>query len=37
MNLKARGRLVFPRRSVQARWNADIEVVDFPATLIRSE
>jgi len=38
MNLKARGRLVFPQESLefhQARWNADIELVDFPATLVK--
>ena len=38
MNLKARGRLVFPEETIefnQARWNADIELVDFPATLIK--
>jgi uncharacterized protein YhdP len=38
MNLKARGRLVFPQETLefhQARWNADLELVDFPATLIK--
>lgn len=38
MNLKARGRLVFPQESFefhQARWIADIELVDFPATLVK--
>ena len=38
MNLKARGRLVFPQETLEfhrARWNADLELVDFPATLIK--
>lgn len=40
MNLKARGRLVFPQETLefhQARWNADIELVDFPATLVKEQ
>ena len=38
MNLTARGRLLFPQETIefhQARWNADIELIDFPATLIK--
>lgn len=38
MNLKTQGHLVFPRDTLalhEARWNADIELVDFPATLIK--
>lgn len=40
MGLKAAGRLVFPQEALelrQARWNADVELVDFPATLIQSQ
>lgn len=40
MGLKAGGRLVFPQEVLelrQARWNADVELVDFPATLIQSQ
>src|SRR6185436_18205338 len=37
MQLKASGRLVFPEDALvfdQARWHADIDLVDFPASLI---
>ena len=38
MNLKSKGFLLFPREALDlsaARWNADVEVVNFPATLIK--
>ncbi|MGZ8495089.1 MAG: AsmA family protein, partial [Candidatus Binatia bacterium] len=38
MQLKASGRLVFPREVLdfhQAHWNADVDLVDFPAALIK--
>jgi hypothetical protein len=38
MNLKTAGRLLFPKETMEiheARWNADIELVNFPATLIK--
>ena len=38
MNLNARGYLVFPRATFdlrEARWNADLELVNFPATLVK--
>ena len=38
MNLNARGYLVFPRETFdlrEARWNADLELVNFPATLVK--
>lgn len=38
MQLNASGRLVFPKESLvlnQARWHADIDLVDFPASLIK--
>ena len=40
MNLKAQGRLVFPNETLEfheARWNADVELVDFPATLVKDQ
>jgi uncharacterized protein YhdP len=40
MQLKATGRLVFPQDAImfnQARWNADIDLVDFPASLIKAQ
>ena len=40
MNLKAQGRLVFPNEKLEfheARWNADVELVDFPATLVKDQ
>ena len=40
MNLKAQGRLVFPNETMEfheARWNADVELVDFPATLVKDQ
>ncbi len=39
MRLNAVGRLVFPQESLvfnQARWHADIDLVDFPASLIKA-
>jgi len=39
MQLKAAGRLVFPQETLvldQARWFADIDLVDFPAALIKA-
>jgi uncharacterized protein YhdP len=39
MQLNASGRLVFPQESLvwsQARWHADIDLVDFPASLIKA-
>ena len=38
MQLKASGRLVFPQEVLdfhQAHWNADVDLVDFPAALIK--
>jgi uncharacterized protein YhdP len=38
MNLKAEGRMVLPNESFEfreARWIADLELVDFPAALVR--
>ncbi len=38
MNLKTAGRLLFPKETMdlhEARWNADIELVNFPATLVK--
>ena len=38
MNLNARGYVVFPRETFdlrEARWNADLELVNFPATLVK--
>ena len=38
MQLKAAGRLVFPQEVLdfhQAHWNADVDLVDFPAALIK--
>lgn len=38
MNLKSAGRLLFPKEPMEikaARWNADIELVNFPAALIK--
>ena len=38
MNLNARGYLVFPRATFdlrEARWNADLELVNLPATLVK--
>jgi uncharacterized protein involved in outer membrane biogenesis len=38
MNLKSRGRLLFPKEALEfheARWDADVELVDFPATLMQ--
>lgn len=38
MNLNARGYLVFPQDNFdlrQARWNADVDLVNFPAALIK--
>jgi len=38
MNLKTAGRLLFPKETMdihEARWNADIELVNLPATLIK--
>ena len=38
MNLKSRGYVLFPRETLdlrEARWNADVELVNFPATLIK--
>ena len=38
MNLKAQGRLLFPNEALElreARWIADVELVDFPASLIK--
>ena len=40
MNLKAQGRLAFPNETLEfheARWNADVELVDFPATLVKDQ
>jgi len=40
MNLKAQGRLMFPKESLEfheARWIADVELVDFPAALIKEQ
>ncbi|HET7006937.1 MAG TPA: AsmA-like C-terminal domain-containing protein [Candidatus Binatia bacterium] len=40
MQLKASGRLVFPQDALlfdQARWHADIDLVDFPASLIKAQ
>jgi uncharacterized protein YhdP len=40
MNLKARGRLLFPKPTLllpEARWSADVELVDFPAALIQAQ
>ncbi len=37
-SLKALGHIVFPRDVLalhEARWNADVELVDFPATLVK--
>ena len=37
-NLKAQGHLVFPQQTLalhEARWNADVDLVDFPATLVK--
>jgi len=39
MQLNASGRLVFPQEALvfnQARWHADIDLVDFPASLIKA-
>jgi uncharacterized protein YhdP len=37
MNLKAQGRLLLPKELEfhEARWSADLELVDFPASLIK--
>jgi uncharacterized protein YhdP len=38
MNVKSRGYVVLPRETLdirQARWNADLEVVDLPAVLVK--
>ena len=38
MNLKARGDVVFPQANLdlrQAHWNADVDMVDFPAALLK--
>ncbi|HLN88266.1 MAG TPA: DUF3971 domain-containing protein, partial [Candidatus Limnocylindrales bacterium] len=38
LNLKSNGRLLFPKETMEiheARWNADIELVNFPATLVK--
>ncbi len=38
VNLKSNGRLLFPKETMEiheARWNADIELVNFPATLVK--
>jgi uncharacterized protein YhdP len=38
MNLKAQGRLLFPKETLEfheARWIADLQLVDFPASLIK--
>ncbi len=38
MNLKARGDVLFPQKTLdlrQAHWNADVDVVDFPAALLK--
>jgi len=38
LNLKSNGRLLFPKEIMEiheARWNADIELVNFPATLVK--
>lgn len=38
INLKARGQLAFPKEILefhQAQWNGDIELVNFPATLVK--
>lgn len=40
MQLNASGRLVFPQEALvlnQARWYADIDLVDFPAELIKAQ
>ena len=40
MQVKASGRLVFPADALmfnQARWNGDLDLVDFPASLIKSQ
>jgi uncharacterized protein YhdP len=40
MSLKAQGRLVFPKETLafhEARWNADVELVNFPATLVQEQ
>lgn len=40
MQLKASGRLVFPQEVMdfhQAHWNADVDLVDFPAALIQAQ
>ena len=39
MNVKAQGRLLFPKEIFEfdeARWIADVELVDFPAALIKA-
>lgn len=39
MQLKTAGRLVFPEEKIdfhQARWNADVDLVDFPAALVQA-
>src|SRR5205823_6023647 len=38
MILKSQGYVLFPRETLdlrEARWNADVELVNFPATLIK--
>jgi len=38
VNLKTAGRLLFPKETMEiheARWNANIELVNFPATLVK--
>jgi uncharacterized protein involved in outer membrane biogenesis len=38
MNIRSRGYVVLPRETLdirQARWNADLEVVDMPAALVK--
>src|SRR4030095_11832877 len=40
MNLRARGHLVFPKEALEfheARWSADVELVNVPATWIRDQ
>ena len=40
MNLRARGHLVFPKEILEfheARWSADVELVNFPATLVKDQ
>src|SRR5262245_10852778 len=38
MNLKSKGRLLFPKETLdlrEVRWSADVDLVNFPATLVK--